>query len=501
MRVAMLPMPTSRTFLLAESDLSMYRHAMATARELGIDVWADYVMFEDVEGQLPEGVNEKFFCVEKFANVYELQTQMPRGFVQLFHPVDGRYPVDAVITSRAILAPFLRRALWHRMHPVPAQPTFIWEGHAETSGGSQGVNEGCHNQVCDLELMMRSAGYAACKTFFSTERQKRGAIKEAARWLSTSACALIEKNSWVMPHPIRCDEIDETAKSTPKFDKFTVAFMGRYNATKNWSFVFETLRKYFSMGKPVDLVSVTPLHGANSDLGAWPEFTKYIDLPRKDYLKMLLQCHASLNASHEEGFCITVHEQLYAGQVVLLPRRDWVAAILGPHYETYPWLYTGKEEAIAKLEMVRANYPAARATLEPVRQYVRSKADAKSIVRFLFDRVGEAVAETKSQFTMSDKSVELVRRAAVAAGPMTRFSKICGLVREYAIQPGMIFNRMAPLSNFPGKGQVFWKLLELGWHDAGEADPIMTAPTSEGITPPLGKVTVPDMKEGEAHGT
>lgn len=469
----MLPLMTSRTYLTAESDLKMYRDYMNTARELGLDVFANYVLFEEAADQLTVGVNEKFFCVERFANVYELQTQMPRGFVELFHPVDGRYPIEAAITSRAILAPFMQRLLWHRMHQVPAIPVFIMEPHVETSGET---GAGCHITLSDAELMMRSMGYASCRTFFSTERQRRGAMKEALRWLSAEAVGRIEKNSWVVPHPIRCDEIDEVMAGTPKRDKFTVAFMGRYNHTKNWEFVFETLRKYYAMGKPVDLIGVTPLAGAVADVSKYSEFTKYVDLPRTDYMRTMCSAHASLNASLEEGFCITVHEQIYAGQVVLLPRRDWVKALLREHWDTYPWLYTGEEEAIAKLEMVRTDYASARASMEPYRKFVRDNADAKATVRKVFSEVGQAIEDTKRNFTVSDKSRELIRRSATDLGPMFKLSKVKEMIKKGANQPGIIFNRAAPLSTFPGQQLVFWTLKEMGYEDAGEADPVLVAP-------------------------
>lgn len=482
MRLALLPCMTTRQYVGAESDLKCYRDLMMTARELGIDAFGNYVLFEDIADQLVAAPNERFFCTERFASVYELHSTMPRGFVELFHPIDGRYPAELVMTSRSVLASFIKRGLWHRMHQRPQIPVFIFEGHVETS---QETGAGCHAQLVDEELFLRSVGYATCSTFFSTERQKKGAIKEALRWLSSESASRIEKNSWVVPHPIRCDEIDEAVKNTPKRDKFTVGWFGRFNATKRWDFVADTLRQYFSLGKPIDLCAVAPLHGANADLGDWPEFTKYIDLPRKDYLKMLAQTHVALNASSEEGFCITVHEQLYAGQVVLLPRRDWVQAILGPHWDSYPWLYSGRDEAIAKLEMVRKDYPAARESIEPVRQFVRAKADAKATVKFMLDRFQDAIDESKRHFTMSDKAAELIRRGAVAAGKIARFSKIKQLIKEYAIQPGIIFNRNAPMGTFPGGLSVYWKLKEMGWKDTGEADPMMVASEAGVVIEPV----------------
>lgn len=475
LRLLAVPMCASRAYVTSESDFRVYADLFRAAREYGYPVFGNWVMFEDLKGKLASPPNERFLCIEKFGSIYDLQVSFPRGLVDLFHPVDGKYPIDAIITSRAVLAGWMKRTFWHRMHGKPILPVFIIEPHVETS--SKDVGEGSHNVITDQELMLRSVGYAQSHTFFATERQKNGALKEASRWLSHTLVDTIDKNSSVTPLIIWCDEMDEVKASTPKKEKFTVGFFGRLNGNKNWQFVLETLQKYFRCGKPVDIVAVTPLAGALSGLGDFPEVMRFVDLPRRDYLKMVAGCHVALNASTEEGFSLGLMEQMYGGLVVMLPRRPWVKALLKECYETYPWLYSGEAEAWTKLEQIRLNYDEAQKSMEPVRAMIRSNYDAETIAAQTFSKIEEVCKENATSFTMSEEVVELVRQAARDCGQMFKFSQLCDTVRQLARQPGIVFDRSVPLAVFPGKLQVLWTLRKFGYKDSlDSSDPLLVRP-------------------------
>lgn len=469
MRLLILPMCASRAHITSESDFRVYGDLMEGAREYKIPAFGCWIMFQKLDDELQALPNEQFLCIEPFGSIYDQQINVPPGLVDLFHPLDGKYPVDAIVTSRAILAGSLKRLFWHSRHPQPQIPVFIVEPHVETSAE---IGEGKHNVQTDNDLFMRSVGYASSFTFFATERQREGAFGEAARWLSAKVVDNIRRNSVVMPLSIKCDEIDAVRQSTPKREKFTAGFFGRLSTNKNWQWIMPVLRKFWMSGKPVDLVAVTPLSGAISDLSDYPEVSRFVDLPRIDYLKMLASTHVALNASHEEGFTVGLMEQLYAGLVVLLPRRPWVKALLKHCYDSYPWLYTGEAEAYTKLEMVRQDYAAAQASIEPVRQMIRQDYDVQRVVTGTFDAIRRVVEENKLAFSMSEEAVELIRKAQTNVGPIFKFSRLCDLVRQLARQPGIIFNRHAVISTFPGKLQVYWKLKELGYTDCLDgADP------------------------------
>ncbi|MBI3097924.1 MAG: glycosyltransferase [Planctomycetes bacterium] len=227
-------------------------------------------------------------------------------------------------------------------------------------------------------------------------------------------------------------------------------------------------------GKPVDLIAISPLSGVAKGADQFPLVTRFVDLPRVDYLKVLASTHVVVNASHEEGFTIAVIEQLYSGCVVLLPRRPWVKALIRECYEDCPWRYSTQEEAYAKLKMNRRDYAAAQRAMAPVRAMIRRDYDSRRVVADTFGTIARVVDEGRAGLGMSADVHDLIRQATLGLGSMFRFSKFCETLKALARLPAQVFDRDVPVATFPGKLQVYWALQELGYVDSMDSpDPLM----------------------------
>jgi glycosyltransferase involved in cell wall biosynthesis len=472
MRYAILPLiPTSR-YVKSESDYLVYSHLIEQA-----DIERrGYFYFCLTEKQRPfvqmwNRNNVMFIFNKEHDEFYYMQSNVPPNFIELFNPLLGKHYVDCILTSRSGAAALMSKLLWDKRVKLPEiaiiniEPKVIeWES--------------THNAICPQDLLLRAAGYAVSCNLFATERERRLAEKLCKEYLSPAMALNAMKNSHVIPLGIRCDEIDSFVQSVPKADKFTLFFGGRLTANKQWQKVLADYEKFFSFGRDLDLVVCAPLGSTSlfkaERWGTWGEIN--LGLPRKEYLSRLTSCHVSMSNSLEEGFTVGIVEQIYAGLVVLLPRREWATSLLGDAAKHYPFFYSGgHEEAYTVLKYVYENYEEARAQMEPVREYIRKNYDFSIVSQKTFDVMESFVLNLRRRVrrTESKEFRRLVDRVLDLNVDQVSFSQFMEKIKEYTTGDVSGAERNYR-SGFPSKWQVYQFLVQRGYSDTYQfANPIL----------------------------
>jgi glycosyltransferase involved in cell wall biosynthesis len=304
---------------------------------------------------------------------------------------------------------------------------------------------------------------------FATEREKKLAEKLCKEYLSPAMIYNAMKNSHVIPLGIRCDEIDQYVLNRQADDKFTLFFGGRLTANKQWQKVLADYEKFFSFGRDLNLVVCAPLGSTSlskaEHWGTWGEIN--LGLPRKEYLEKLVSCHVSMSNSIEEGFTVGLVEQIYAGLVVLLPRRDWAEGLLGGAAKSYPFFYDGSHEAAyVALKWVFENYDTARAQMEETRRYIRENYDFSIVSRRTFDVIERYVLELQKRVkrTESEEFRKLIDRVIEISGKEISFERFMEKVKSYTTGDVSGAERNYR-SGFPSRWQIYQYLMQRGYRD------------------------------------
>ena len=272
----------------------------------------------------------------------------------LFNPVNGKYQVDAVITSKNVIAANIKRMF--KMSEALNIPVFIAEYWVQTPISNDN----------SVETKLRAVSWSECRTFFPTAREKGFAITEARRYLSASSTQSIMDTGLIRSQGVPCELVQSIAldPEVSKFDKFTMLFAARFNSNKRWKEVLGAYEDIFRMGLDVEIKSVYPNSSATRrDLDKFEKVQYLEPLPYMDYLKLMNQCHVSVSMSEDEGFSFGLSEQFCTGNPLLLPNLSWAYALVG---KDYPFFYSSQSELLALLKYCFENYDEARKMVAPI---------------------------------------------------------------------------------------------------------------------------------------
>mgnify|MGYP001439711835 CR=1 FL=1 len=213
-----------------------------------------------------------------------------------------------------------------------------------------------HDVVYDEILKHEAMSYASVHGIvFSTEREKALGLQVARKYLSSAQVKQIEAKAVVQgdgisPDLLKVKRTPEKVKALAQSrkEKIKLAFIGRTNTNKGIDDIVAAVRPLFAL-HGLKLTLVTPSAGLPTapvlkDMGNLLEDV-LTHVPKWEFVnKVLPSCDLILNASHHEGFTVSVAEAVFAGIPVLLPKRSWAVALVGADY---PFFYSGTTEMYA----------------------------------------------------------------------------------------------------------------------------------------------------------
>jgi glycosyltransferase involved in cell wall biosynthesis len=317
------------------------------------------------------------------------QVMVSDELYSLFNPIDGKYQVDAAITTKTVLAPSLKRLLMYDSKlAVPVIVLEPWVSAGLSSSPS-------------IDTRLRALAYAECPTFFLTSREKQLALDFSKDFLSSSALSDMHSNSTVRSQGLPAKRVRDHERSVEKFDTFTFVFSARFNANKQWDKVLEVYEDIFRMGRDVQIKAVgTTSMPSNIS----KRFSKVEFIPSQsyeDYVDLISRSHVAVSMSIDEGFSCGWSENICTGNPVLLPKKSWSSCLVGD--ADYPFFYRSPVELIALLKWIYDNYEESRDKMRKYADYFVDHHDISVAAEGVINRISDAVDGTWRAFEKWDK--------------------------------------------------------------------------------------------------
>jgi glycosyltransferase involved in cell wall biosynthesis len=315
--------------------------------------WKDVTIFIPInkDAEIPEDCqlpNVVYIRLEHWYPFGAAQAQISSELYSLFNPVNGKYQVDAIVTSKNLIGANLKRLFYNS--PTLNIPVIIAEYWVQEP----------ENLPNSVEVKLRAVSWSECRTIFHTHREKRFAITEGRRFLSAASTAEIIDRGIVRSQGLPCKFVQTIAQKTEKFDKFTLLFAARFNSNKRWKEVLSAYEDIFRMGLDVQIKAIKPNSVGLDDLKLFEKVEYFDPLGYEDYITLMSKCHVSVSMSRDEGFSMGLSEQRCTGNPVLLPDKDWAKELVP---RDYPYIYKSPTEMLAMLRYCYANYAEARSKI------------------------------------------------------------------------------------------------------------------------------------------
>lgn len=365
MRALFLPQ-VSASELSAESDIAMHRVIMEAldrrepgrywlwARQMdeGVQIGKADMLYED-----PKTLRS-FYTLMATADLHRLY--------ELFSWQSGLHPIDAVFTSRAVVAPVIGLALgcgnglWH-------PPVVITEPRTYGPGDMTP-----HNVVTADQMAGRAAGYATCYGLYQSSWDRKQAFDAASLYVQPAVMELWDKRAFVCDFPVGMPDKPPAVADRPMKPKRLI-FAGRLNSNKQWQEILEVFGSVMSSRDDVEVWvhagtgAFSKLHDVTSH--RWHATSE--KLPYDEYVDLLRQAHVGMYWSRDEGANVTVQELIANGVVMVLPKRPWVEHLFPGM--VYPFLASTVTAAKALVDWIVDNFDDAFRQLTPFREWIEQE--------------------------------------------------------------------------------------------------------------------------------
>ena len=370
MRLLVYPLISTKNEIWRESNFIVY---WQLAKALP-DVF--FYMLVNKEAVIPEDLqlpNLTLIRANKWMPFQASQALIDSAIYE-FNALNGPHQVDAIVVSHSVSAAFVKRALWAFSECYV--PVFVLEPKAADFGDT-------HDDILPIHLLLKSASYSECPTFFSTVREKKIALTAAQRYLSASQVKQMDERAVVRSQGFMAKEIYSTRLD--KFPDFTLLFAARFNSNKQWDKVLGVFERFCQIHPDAKAIAISPSTPPGGKAKFFQKTEIFEALPRKEYLDKIIRAHVSVSMSMEEGFAIGWAEQIATGKPVLLPDRAWARTLM-PHNE-YTLFYKTENELYALLEYVKQQYDAVVDKIQPaVKKFIEQhdiRGAADDIVRYI----------------------------------------------------------------------------------------------------------------------
>lgn len=403
MRIAMVPNPTFRN-LEGESEFLMFRQYardILSVRKahvyMVIPSWCQQPPPEEGITYLVDDADRNLAFADRIAAV-------PIQFPQWFNARFGKYPVDAVHTTRTAAVSQMNKYLVD-FRDKARIPVILDENMA--------LDES-HFYVGPEDLVARTLGYAtAAHNFFDISFEMERAISTARMYLSARQVRRVIDNSTIVPCGISMERIANLTSTERRSRKFQLMYGNRLNASKKPEQLMELYNRFYAAGRNVNIVITTPMSGAFLDkLKDKAHVKMYKDLQSDDFVRMAARSHVFVETTAFGGFSLGLSEIICAGPVVLLPRLHWIHSFVGDKvWREYPYFFDDMTEAAVILRRVYDNFEEADRHMEMFRDYWRKNFDSKLCSMRMLGIMEEQIQKQPRGGLWSPGNMELIRQA------------------------------------------------------------------------------------------
>lgn len=392
MRVAIFANPTISN-IQGASDYVEFREACKYITRKYPDAFFYFCLPERARERMTDKLDRVIFLFYDDSNFlwYDGQASAPADFTEMFHTRIGRYPIDAVWTTRTTIGASLGRRLQDHRMPDGCVPVVIEEYKpVDFDENAQTTTE--------TDVVANTLAYMLSWNMFDTHHDFDLAMRAAGRYLTATSAEKIAERSRVIYCGIDFEFIEKCTRETKKNELFTVLFGGRINALKRTDMVFECIDHFYTYGRNVRAVICTPSLPKSQSIqltAEFPQFEFQWSCPKSEFLQRASSAHAFVNASTNEGFSVGIVEQLYLGLVGVMPDRPWVRGLLMEHFDKYPFIFRDRAEMALKLKWIYENYDDAREALVPIQKMIKERYSREVASIKTWDFIAECVEKQK----------------------------------------------------------------------------------------------------------
>lgn len=280
-------------------------------------------------------------------------------------------PIDLVFTQQKSLAHMLHATLNDHRLDGPTVPIIM-------DVLKVGLRGKTHDLVTENSEMEEAVAMLFAQPVVSTLREKELAVRLCRKILSPAMVHKVIAHTHLVPDAIG-DGALLPAASEKREGPLTVALVGRMNSNKRYMKAMEIADLAFKMGTPIKLLVITNTR-QGGPIGrlqlAHPHVDVLHDIGKEEFIRRLSTIDIVMNASHEEGYCVSVAELLASGKMMVLPDREWVHALAGADY---PFIYKTTLEAIVHIQWLVKNLGSEKVRQTRVAMRERFTGDTESI--------------------------------------------------------------------------------------------------------------------------
>lgn len=249
--------------------------------------------------------------------------------IERLSPLTGRAPVDLALSFSPALTRQLAHAWTFRLESLGWPVMATWDLLART-------DKHLEIKTGHVELLTHAVGMAASDLVLHESPIARRVTMDACRrFLAPSEVRQIRDRSREVWQGVPTTTIRAIARDTPRRERFTVYYGGRFSTSKRVREIAETIDAFYRFGREVDFVITTGAisGGVRREFERkFPQIEWHVGLSQRDAWQVMASCHASLCFSQHELFGMAFWEQMAAGLQVVMHARDWNRDILSRGY-------------------------------------------------------------------------------------------------------------------------------------------------------------------------
>lgn len=278
--------------------------------------------------------------LDDMPNVQKVRSKIPPNYrlqeavaspdvIWKYHGAIGEEPVDAVLSMSPARSVNIGTAWEMKASSVGKQIVATWDLLVRDDGNGEFSAD-------RNELVQQAAGSLMSDVIYHESPVARSMTMDIARrFLSPSAVRTIHSISKDVPQGISVAQIAPIVDKTPKRQKFTVYYGGRFSGSKRLADIAEIVDKFWAYGRDVQFVVTTgSLDGMKRAKfeKAYPQVELHVGKSQEEAWELMAGCHASFCFSSHELFGMAFWEQMAAGLGVVMLAKEWNRELLPPDY-------------------------------------------------------------------------------------------------------------------------------------------------------------------------
>ncbi|MFH0989905.1 MAG: hypothetical protein V1799_07810 [bacterium] len=407
MRIVLLP-NIGLSNIHADSDYYGYKKMIDVATKFYDDMYFYFVVPEHFKDKVEEMPRTKIIGIPESRGFNTNEHVTSIDFWKMFNWASGRIITDGMFTSRHHVGMFWKHAAIHNKrrykYPVVFRQPVLVEFAKERD---------LYDAVYAMSLVVCDSIIYGDESYANTQDLVR-------KYLSPDLCNLFDEKTLKLTVGLEIDYFDMLLKKNKKHEKFTLFYGTRFNSVKRVEKVFELYDRFYSSGRPIDIIMTTPNpDGTLEKKKFMTEFLQgcikylYTSCPRQKYFEEASKCHAFIVTSEGENASNFIVEQLYLGLIGVFPDRKYVWEMIP---KNYPFIYRSMDEAYMWLAEIEKDYPAALRKIEPTREYIRTHYHKdmtfKAHVDFLRQSINREM-DVNMSLGLQNEVVDVIRETAL----------------------------------------------------------------------------------------